>query len=336
METPTEAFAETAEAALGERVSLAPTGPIGLPYRGPQAGGDAYRILLETSGEWSVTSPGDSTDRPALGESHLLELEYREIPTTGSGAREDTYLLSLDALHYKLLQQNPPALREIELGRNRLRVRVDGKEAMDLQGAQPKGNLTPQKLLGHIFAIVIHDEYGNPSAIVPRGVPVARRFLAELLVKSAIGYSRLPLPDTEMTPGTRWHARRFPASRTGALGLSLNVEYSLAGYETLDGVPCAFILLRASEDGEQIPSAAGFDFERVVATLSGSAWVELATSRVRRLVLEDEVRAEYSRGSGVGEKRHRLRHATRMLLELRDPEDEPETWKDGQERFGRR
>ncbi len=227
-------------------------------------------------------------------------------------------------------------MREIELGSDRLRVRVDGEEAMDLRGAQPKGDLTPQKLLGRIFGVLVHDAFGNPLALAPRGVRVARDFLRALPIEPAIGYSRFSLPQEEIMPGAQWHARRLPASRSGALGFMLDVEYSLAAYEELDGVPCALILLRANEEGEDVPSASGFLFDRVLAKMSGSAWVELETSRVRRLILEDEVRVSLSRGREPLVQRTRMRHATRMLLELRDPDAEPDAWADGTTRFGKR
>ena len=318
------------------RADLTPKGPVEIPYRDPEPGGSAYRIVLEVSGDWYVSDPGDPEDKPPLSESHLLELEYREFPTEGLQEGRSAYLLGLDALHYKLLQKNPPARREIELGNDRLRVRVDDKEQMDLQGAQPKGDLTPQKLLGHIFAVVVHDEFGNPLAIVPRGFPVAKSFLESLLVKEAIGYSRISLPKVAISPGATWKARRFPASRSGALGLMLEVEYSLAAYEELDGVPCALILLRASEEGEGLKSATGLVFDRVAAKMTGSAWVDLATSRVRRMVIEDEVRVALHRGQAPIIQSSRMRHATRLLLEARDPEEIPAVWADGSTRFGPR
>ena len=336
--SPTVLLAEQEEVEFdaGQRKPLPPSGPVHLPYRAPAEGGSAYRIVLEISGEWSVETPGEREGKPPLSESHLLELEYRELPIAGAGEGRDAYLLGLDALHYKLLQENPPALREIELGSDRLRVRVDGKEAMDLQGAQPKEDLTPQKLLGRIFGVLIHDKFGNPVALVPRGLPVARSFLRALPIESAIGYSRFAQPQEEISPGAQWHAQRLPASRSGALGLMLNVEYSLAAYEELDGVPCALIVLRANKEGEDVPSASGFLFDRVQAKMSGSAWVELETSRVRRLILEDEVRVSLTRGQAPLVQKTRMRHATRMLLELRDPDVVPDTWADGSKRFGKR
>lgn len=318
-----------------KRTTISPSGPVQLPYRAPPKGGSAYRIVLEISGDWHVTDPGEPEGAP-LSESHLLELEYREIPTQGTGDGRSAYLLELDALHYELLQQNPPARREIELGQNRLRVHSDGNEVMDLRGAQPKADLTPHKLLGHIFGVVVHDEFGNPVAIAPRGVPPARTFLSSLYVKEAIGYSRVSLPQAEITPGATWRALRFPASRSGALGMAMEVEYSLAAYEQVDGVPCALILLRAQAEGQDVTSETGLLFDRVLAKLSGSAWVELETSRVRRLVLEDEVRVALHRGKPPIVQSTRMRHATRLLLEARDPESTRETWADGSSRFGKR
>jgi len=65
--------------------------------------------------------------------------------------------------------------------------------------------------------------------------------------------------------------------------------------------------------------------------------VEVATSRLRRLLLEDEIRAAYERGSAPAPvSTHRLRHRSRLLLELRDGDAEPDRWADGSERFGPR
>jgi len=315
----------------------APTGPVALPFRGPSPKGDPYRLLVEVSGERTLAVSSDLVERQPLEESHLLELEYRELPVETDGKSEPAYLVSLDGLHYRLLQQNPRADREIELGDDRLRVTADGKVSLDLRGSQPKEDLTPRKLLGRVFGIVVHDAAGNPIRIQPRGVPPARHFLDALNVAAAISYSRLPLPDRKVEPGSVWHAQRFPASPAGALGLRLDVEYTLAGFRELDGVLCAWILFRSAQDSEDVPSAAGFDFDRVVVKLDGEAWVELATSRVRRLVLEDEIRAALTRGEG-GERtvNERYRHASRLLLTLRDPEVKPDKWEDGSDRFGRR
>jgi len=314
-----------------------PAGAIALPFRGPGPKGTAYRLVMEVSGERSLSLSTDLEARKPLNESHLLELEYRELPAAGAGEDEQAYLLSLDGLHYRLLQQNPAAEREIEVASDRLRVSADGKVALDLRGTQPKEDLTPRSLLGRVFAVVVHDAMGNPLRIQPRGVPVARRFLQGLEVTRPIGYSRIPLPTDEIAPGATWRSQRFPASPSGSMGLRLDVEYTLAGLRELDGVACAWILFRAKEDAEGVPSALGFEFDRVVASLAGEAFVETETSRLRRLVLEDEIRTAYTRSGEPGPTaEHRFRHKSRLLITLRDPDSEPETWKDGSTRFGRR
>jgi hypothetical protein len=315
----------------------APTGPLALPFRGPGPGGTAYQLLLEFSGERTLSLSSDLAERQPLHESHLLELEYRELPVETRGDTEPAYLLTLDGLHYRLLQKNPTAEREIELGDDRLRITSNGKTSLDLRGSQPKEDLTPRKLLGRVFGIVLHDPVGNPLRIQPRGVPPARRFLDGLMVGDAIAYSRLPLADHEIAVGARWRAERYPASPAGDLGLRLPIDYELAGFRELDGVLCAWILFRSEQDAEDVPSSAGFRFDRVSASLTGEAWVELATSRVRRLVLEDEIRVSYTRGGDPEPSmNHRLRHVSRLLLTLRDPDAKPEKWEDGSDRFGRR
>jgi hypothetical protein len=313
------------------------TGPFALPFRGPGPDGAAYRLVLELSGERALSLSTDLEDRRPLHESHLLELEYQALPVKTASGGQRAYQLSLDGLHYRLLQKNPTAEREIELGNDRLRVTSNGKVELDLRGAQPKENLTPRTLLGRIFAIVAHDAVGDPLRIQPRGTPAARGFLKAFQVTPAIRYSRLPLAVGEIEVGATWHSTRFPASPAGEIGLRLDVEYTLAGFREWEGVPCAWILFSAGENAEGVPSAAGFEFERVAATLAGEAWVELATSRLRRLVLDDEIRASYSEGAAPGPiANHRLRHKTRLLLTLRDPDETPSKWEDGSERFGRR
>lgn len=315
-----------------DRAEPAPQGPISLPFRESGASGTAYRLLVEMSGETSVTRSTDLESGSPLGESHLIELNFTEHPTDGA---DDAFLVVLDALHYRLVQHNPNATREIELGDDRFRMFSDDKEVFDLRGAQPKEDLTPRILLDKVFAVVRHDAMGNPISIVPRGTPPARRFIRGLPVRRAIGYSRWALPEGPIEPGAAWTGQRFPVSPTGEMGLALTVEYLFAGFEEVDGVPCALLVLRADKHGEDVASEAGFHFDRVSATLQGSAWIALATSRPQRLEIEDEVRAEFTRGSAAAITT-RLRHATRMVLEPRDAAEPEETWADGSERFGRR
>ena len=100
----------------------------------------------------------------------------------------------------------------------------------------------------------------------------------------------------------------------------------------MGGVPCAWIVFTAREEGEDVPSAAGFAFDRVQATLRGEAWVELESSRIRLLRLEDDVRVAFRR-RGIDQ---RLRYVSRLQLAWREEADPPGEWADGSERFGKR
>lgn len=312
-------------------------GAVAIPFRPPDRSGSAYRIVLETGGEREVDSPQSAAPIERQEESHLLELEYTELPTDAPRDVAGAYLVRLDGLHYRLLQSEPKAEREIEIADDRLRVMAGKKEGMDLRGAQPSGDLTPRKVLGEIFGLIAHDGMGEPVVIQPLGVLVARNLLRELPVRQALAWTRLPLPQEVVTPGARWHAVRFPADPVGAAGLGLDVSYTLAGFANLEGVPCAWIALEATLDASDIASAVGFRFDRAVASVQGEAWVELATSRVKRMVVTNEARASYRRGAAPAPVvEHRLRYRGRTVMESRDPAEKPTHWADGSERFGRR
>ena len=75
----------------------------------------------------------------------------------------------------------------------------------------------------------------------------------------------------------------------------------------------------------------------MVASLSGEAWLELETSRVRKLILEDVVRVSYERGKAPEPVTvHRMRYRTRLFKGQRDPGEVPIKWEDGTERFQHR
>jgi hypothetical protein len=313
----------------------APSGPVALSYRGPQTDGDAFRILIEVSGERLLEVADPAKKQPPFIESHSLELQYRELPVANPAARETAYLLGLDALHYKLMQRNPGKHHEVEIANDKLREMLNGKEVHNLQGGHPKEGLNPRRLLQRVFASIAHDGRGNPKSINPKGGIIARRFLSSIPVRRAIGYSRISFPEDPITPGSVWSASRFPASRTGELGLLLDIEYSLAGFEALDGTQCALILLRSELEARDVASSQGFQFDRVEASLTGTAWVELKTSRVRRMVVEDDIRATFSARERSADQRG-LRHTTRMTLERNPNPHTASHWADGSERFGSR
>jgi hypothetical protein len=317
-----------------ERVE-GPDGPIELPFRGPPPEGTAYRLILETSGDTEIQRVSSKRKQKPTRETKLVELEYRELPADSGNEGHDAYLVRLDGLHYRVRQRDPSIEGEIELGNDRLRVFRGGKVEIDLRGAQPREGLTPRMLLDETIGIVAHDGRGDPITIQGRGVPRAREFLDTMPIRQTLGYSRLPLPRGPVSPGSRWQSSRYPVNPAGRLGLDHEVEYTLAGFARLDGEDCAWILIEAKRDAEQVTSVAGFQFDRAVASLRGEAWVELATSRVRRLVLMDDTRASYTRSEGE-EREHRMRYKSRLVLELRDPNASPDDWADGTPRFGRR
>lgn len=315
-------------------VDLAIDGSRNFTFQPPPKGGTAYRLVLEFGGSQETAEPDGRRLPKQIESSDLLELEYRALPVSG---RRDVFQVVLDGLHYRLDQRDPPADREVELWDDRIRTLADNEVVMDLQGAQPSGNLTPRKVLGRLFGSVRVDEWGSVKAMRPLGVPVAREFLEDLPLLRGLVYTYPALPPHEVAIGARWSAPTLPISPSGDLGLLLPVEYQLAGFQSLDGVPCAWLVFRSQVDGAGVPSAAGFRFDRVFATLEGEAWVELETSRIRLLKAQDEVRASYTRGSAPGRViEHRLRHRTRARLELRDPAAKPRDWADGRKRFGMR
>jgi hypothetical protein len=289
---------------------------------------------MESSGERSMRAASDLQPAPPFEESQLLELEYTELPA--GGAPQSAWLARLDALHFRQRQRGPDLDREIELGADRLRITAGKKVQLDLRGAQPRGDLTPRKLLGQPFLLVADDARGEPAALQPLGVPVARQFLRELPVQEALVFSRLPLPAEAVAAGARWSAPRFPPNAIGAVGLRLDVDYQLAGFADCQGQRCALVAIRAEVGGESVKSASGFAFDRARASLRGEASVELESSRLVRMVIADDARVAYTRGSAPTRVEHRLRYKGRLVLERRAAGPDPETWMDGSTRFGPR
>ncbi len=307
-------------------------GPLALPSRNLDTGEVAYRLVLETSGERDVFKSDDERRKDPSRDSHLLELEYRAIALNTENMKGQR--LVLDALHYKRVEQNPDRSREVEAGSDRLRLFQNEEQVADIEGSAPKQAITPRKLLYRPFALISLDDRGEIKQYQAQGLRSIRRFLREMPIRQGVLYAGVPLPKGPVEPGDTWTTTHFPPNLAGGLGLGIDIEYSLAGYSEIEGVPCAWLLLKAEQNAEGVPSSAGFDFDRVVASLDGEAWIELATSRVRRVVLEDVIRASYQQGQEPNPVTiHRLRYRTRMFLEQRDPGDVPIKWEDGSERF---
>ena len=311
--------------------------PILLPYRNPGSGGVAYRLTLEIEGERAARKSSDNKQRPSVRESHALEAEFRKLPTEGADSRGDMFLVGLDGLLYTQKQNNPSTDRETELANDRLRIKINGETSIDNRGNRVIGPLAPRMFLNRIFGVITHDPSGNPIKLSSRGAPAARQFMNEIPILGAIAYAMVALPQDPITPGSRWTGVRIPPSRSGELGLGLTVDYSLAGFELFEGVPCAMILLdaRISENG--VTSLTGHVFDRVQATLNGTAWVELENSLVRRVVLNDQIRASWAESHNPRmTTEHRIEHTSKLVLALRDPDEKSDRWSDGTPQFDSR
>lgn len=254
----------------------------------------------------------------------------------GASEATRTLVLVLDALRFLSYTSPPGREREVELADDRLRTLSDGEVVMDLRGAQPREDLTPRSLLGRPFAMLQVDRSGELGAFMVRGTPPARRFLRPFPLAEVLRYARLAWPEEEVAPGASWTAERVPANPAAHLGLAVEIRYQLAGFEEVGGVPCAWILVGAELDETGVRSASGIVFDRAVASVKGEAWVEAGTSRVRRLVIEDDVRVAFERGSSPEAIEERLRYRSRTILERRDPPGDPPRWADGTERFSGR
>ncbi len=322
---------QSATSATGE------DGAISIRFAPPDAEGSwAYRLLFETSGQQILQASTEHRDPEPIEQSLMLEMEYVELPAKQGQAGSDqrAYLLRLDALHSQNMQSGRPP-QTIELAGDRLRV-YSGKDKMemDLEGAQPKEGLTPRMLLQQIFGLVVYDEQGETVTAQVRGRPRARDFLKQFPIRDAIRFSRVPRPTESIRPGHQWAATRFPPNAIGGLGLKMDVSYSFAGYRDVDGVRCAWILIESEEDGTDVPAATGLTFDRVRAEIRGEAFIELSNSRLRRMVIHDESRAQYKRGKAPKPTlEHRLRYRGRMLLELIESDPARERWADGSKRF---
>jgi hypothetical protein len=312
-------------------------GPTHLPYRGPGSGGVAYRLTLEVEGQRAALKSSERKQQPSVRETQALEADFRKLPVEGAGSGDDVFLVGLDAIRYTQKQQNPPFERDIEIADDRLRIRLNGETSIDNRGNRGTGKLAPRIFLGRIFGVITHDPSGNPINLSSRGAPAARQFMDGFPTLGAIAYTMITLPEELITAGSSWSGIRIPPSRSGELGLGLTVHYTLTGFEVFEGVACALILLAAHVDEKAVTSVTGHPFDQVQATLNGTAWVELENSLVRRVVLNDQIRASWTDSpNSVMPTRHRIEHTSKLVLALRDPDENPNRWSDGTPQFDSR
>jgi len=308
-------------------------GSLLLPYRAPPSGGVAYRLTLEIEGERAARSPYNAK-QPPVREAHSLLVEFRKLPVEAADSKDDMFLVGLDGLLYTQKQQNPQIERVVELAEDRLRIKVNGETSVDNRGNRVVGKLAPRAFLNRIFGVFTHDPSGNPIKLSSRGTPAAREFMNSIPILGAIAYTMVTLPEDPITPGSKWFGVRLPSSRSGELGLSLTIDYTLEGFEIFEDVPCAIIQLNAHIDEYAFTGITGLKFDKVQATLNGTAWVELENSLVRRVVLSDQIRATWtSPGDPKTASEHRIQHTSKLELTLRDPKRKTKKWSNGTPRF---
>ena len=312
-----------------------PHGPIELRYSPPPPEGTLFQLQLKYEGRSEVKGEGPNAGAPqTLDELVQLELDYRQLPVATPAAGDFASSLVLDAVRRRLRVSPPGTERSLEVGDDRIRTQTDEKVDVDLRGAQPKGDLTPRGLLNRPFALLVNDAQGNPKGVTLRGIPTAKRLLASLPIRESVAWVQLGFPDKPVSAGATWTAKRFFANPIGRLGVGVEIEYRLVGFEKVDGVPCAHISLRAKTDSEKAPSEFGFTFDQLRFELEGDAWVGLASGEVQMLRLEDIAAVSYRRTTGANPASIRTRYEGRASLRRLDvATTSKQAWAGGTKRF---
>ncbi|MEX2207378.1 MAG: hypothetical protein WEF50_14210 [Myxococcota bacterium] len=312
-----------------------PQGPIELRYAPPPAEGTLYQLQIKYEGRTEIQDEGPiGRDPEYLDEQMQMELDYRQVPVATPTAGDFAASLVLDALRRRVIRIPPGGERGLEVGDDRIRTLTDDKIDIDLRGAQPKGDLTPRALLNRPFALLVSDAQGNPKGVTLRGIPSARRMLGSLPIRESVAWVQLALPEQPVSPGATWTAKRFFANPVGRLGVGVDVEYRLVGFEKVDGVPCARVSLRAKRDEDKAASEFGFSFDKLRFELEGDAWIALASHELQMLRLEDIAAVSYRRTTGANPAAVRMRYSGRTSLQRLDVATTSKLpWADGTKRF---
>ncbi len=290
--------------------------------------------MLDVRGEVEVSREGSLVPPRTMAEEVGVELRFRLQPTAAPQPGELASLAVLDALRHETRRSDPARVELLELADDRMRMVQNDKVAFDLRGAQPREKVTPRMLLGQPFAVVHQAPDQSRPTVIARGNPVVRGFYQPVPARALLRDAQIARPAEPVAAGSTWTARRAPSGPLGDLGLELPVEHQLAGFERVGEAVCAWVLLRASLDEAEVTGAGGQRFERVVATLRGAAWIDVANAALVRLELEEDVRAGYSRADGGGPPRRvRARYRSRLAIERTDAGSENAHWADGTTRF---
>ncbi len=326
---------EPAKAGSASDAAFPPHGPIELRYTPPPAEGTLFQLQVKYEGRSELQDEGPSARDPELlDELVQMELDYRQIPVATPLPGDFAASLVLDALRRRMRLAPPGTERGLELGDDRIRTLTDEKIDIDLRGAQPKGDLTPRVLLDRPFALLVNDGSGNPKGVTLRGIPSAKRMLASLPIRESVAWAQLAFPDQPVSPGATWTAKRFLPNPIGRLGVGVDIEYRLVGFERIDGIPCAHVSLRAKKDSDKAPSEFGFTFDKLRFELQGDAWVGLSSGELQLLRLEDMAAVSYRRTTGANPASIRMRYEGRASLQRLDIATTSKlTWADGTKRF---
>ena len=317
-------------------VPFPPTGPVELHAAAAPAEGTIYQVFVTYEGrsEGTEEKPGGVIGEPQmLDEKTSVEIDYRQMPVESPTPDQLAHTLVLEALMRRTRMSPPGKEHLVELGDDRLRTTLDDKVDTDLRGAQPKENLTPRLVLDKPFALLLSDAFGNPKSVTLAGLPVAKKMLATIPLRESLGYVQIPFPNKAVSPGDTWHAKRYFPNPIGKLGLPVDVELRLVGFERVDEAPCAHVVLRARQDGTNVPSEAGFTFDEVHYNLVGDAHLDISSGQVVHARIEDVAAVMSHKMGDAHPVRVRMRFQGVSELKRLDEVPGPATWADGHKRF---
>jgi hypothetical protein len=320
--------------AAPREIAFPPTGPVELRPENAPADGTLYQLLMDTEGRSEVTTEGPgSHDSQTVDEKTSLEIDYRQMPVAPPGPGDLASSLVLEALKRRLRMAPPGKEQLLEIGDDRLRTSVDDKVNTDLRGAQPKENLTPRELIGKPFALVVVDASANLKGFALHGVPPAKKMLSTLPLRESLGYLQIGYPDRPVSAGDTWHAKRYLPNPVGKLGLGIDIEMRLVGFERMGDAPCAHVSLRAKLETTNVATDTGLTLDEVHYHLSGDAWLDLASGQLEQARIEDDAAVAYRRTALAVPTRVRMRYGGRSGLQRLDELPGGVTWADGSKRF---
>jgi hypothetical protein len=317
-------------------MAFPPMGPIELRPTNAPPEGTLYQVLMSYEGRTEITDerPGAGGENSqSVDEKVALEVDFRQMPVPTPTTDEIASSLLLEALKRDMKMAPPGAEHILEIGDDRLRVQMNDKVETDLRGAQPKQDLTPRTVIGKSFALLVNDAHGNPKGVTLRGLPTAKKMFSTLPLRESLAYVQIGFPDRPVSPGDTWHAKRFFPNPIGKLGLAVDVEMRLVGFERIGEAPCARVVLRSQVDATNVPSEIGFTFEEVRYQLAGDAWLDLATGEIAAARIEDVAAVSYKKTATAMPGRARMRYEGRAALQRLDSLPASTTWADGSKRF---